>query len=486
MLPTYPNPGSQDELENKNQLLTGRGGCTLMPTMGSYKIGTINTGGSNPVCRGLYQLQTSIGTYLTVIVINQYVYNLNFNYNTLTISPVLLGTLTTGNGIVKISSNNSQIMFTCYDQAANVSGGSIYNYLTNTFSTITDPDFLGGSTIAMIDGYFFYNQTASDAFWCSDINNGLSWNALNVAHATSKPDKVIALGQTKGELWVFGTDSIEVWYDAANSVGMPFSKRVGSDIDIGCSAAYSIQSVNDSLVFLDSRRFIVMSAYSPFFRNQSSGYLLTKLSDEAIDAEIASYATVSDAIASTYNDNGHVLYEITFPSVSKTWVCDITLGMWHEKTYRNPDNNLEQQALTNFYVQNEKYLLAASLSNNNIYLLSRDYLDDDGVNIERKRVTQFIPANFCELEISELEIKFNTGLASLSQSPGVSLRYSNDSGYTWSSSMTRNLGLTGEYGKRLIWGPLGSAHEWLFEITITDPVNFSIIDAQMIASLGSN
>lgn len=486
LLPTYPMPGPQDALEHGNPLMEGRGKCTLLRTMGTYKIGSIDTGGSDPVCRGLYQIQISPGDYLTVIVVNQYVYNLNFDATNLTISPVLLGTLTTGDGIVKISSNATQIIFMCYDPYAEVAGGSIYNYQTNTFTTITDPDFLGGSTVAMIDGYFFYNQVGSDAFWSSDLNDGTAWNGLNVAKATSKPDKLVALGQTKGELWVFGSDSIEVWYDNANTPGMPFSKRIGSDLDIGCSAAYSIQSVNDSLVFLDSRRFIVMSAYSQFFRQQSSGYQLTKLSNEAIDAEIASYPIVSDAVASTYNDNGHIMYEITFPSMSKTWVCDVTLGMWHEKTYVDPTNGIEKQALTNFYVQNEKYIIGASLSNNNIYLVSRNYLDDDGVKIRRKRTTQFIPAGFCELEIAELEVKFNTGIVALGANPGVTLRYSNDSGYTWSSPMERDLGTTGQYGKRIIWGPLGSAYEWLFEFTITDAVDFSIIDAAMRASLGSN
>lgn len=485
MFPTSSGMGTA--LDKDNVLNKGRNVACLMRGMGKLSIGTVNDTDINPTCRGIYQLQISVGTYLTVCVMGRKVYNLNFDYTTKTMTPTLLGTLATLKGPVVISSNPTQIMFICYDYDNTVTGGSIYNYVTHTFTNISDIDFKSGSHVIMIDGYFLYNEVGSARFYSSDINNGLSYNALNVATAQSRPDNVIGLGQTKGELWVFGTNSIEVWYDAANATGMPLSKRVGSDIDVGCSAPFSIQTVNDSLIWVDSRRFIVMSDYSQFFRDQSSGYQLTKLSTEAIDAEISSYLTVSDAVASTYNDNGHIMYEITFPSESKTWVFDTTMNMWHERQYQHPDLNIATQSLTNFYVQNEKYILAGSLSNNQIYLVSRDYVDDDGEPIVCKRVTQHVTADFNQIEVSELEVRCNTGLVPIGEDePHIQLRYSNDSGYTWSDSMQRSLGQTGEYNKRILWGPLGSDIEWLFEFTVTAATKFSINDAAIIGSIGDS
>ncbi|CAB4120951.1 hypothetical protein UFOVP1_50 [uncultured Caudovirales phage] len=478
--------GASDQLEVSNKLNQGRGGSVLLRTMGCSIIGNVNTVDINPTCRGLYQIEVSAGNYITIVIMGAKVYNLNFNSTDLTINPVLLGSLQTVAGLVSVTSNTTQIMFICYDFLNILVGGSIYNYSAGTFSDITDPNFVGGSTVAMIDDYFIYNQVGTQSFWFSNVNDGTTYNALNVAAKSGKPDNVVALGQTKGELWVFGTDTVEVWYDAGNSPGSPFSKRIGSDLDIGCSAAFSIANVNGNLMWLDSRRFVAISDYSAFFRNQSTGYTITKASTEAIDAEFASYSKVSDAIASTYNDNGHIMYEITFPTVKKTWVFDNTINMWHEKSYYNTQENLADQAITNFYVQNESYLLAASLNNNNIYVVSRDYLDDAGQAIHRIRTTQHYNNAFNNIGVDQLELKCDCGKAPLTiTNPMISMRYSNDSGYTWSSFLPRTLGNTGQYGTRITWNCLGSAHEWLFEFTISDPIDFSILDGVADVNVGS-
>lgn len=479
MYVSYSSTHQTPEIQNA-QIEAGRGTATLLRTAGTSFLGTITPilPAANPHSRGAIQIQTGINTYRTFVVMSNYLYELSTDLEAGEITPTPLGQLATNNGNIRFSYNPTQLMIIDYDTDLLTGGGYIFNYVTNTFSKITDTDFLKSTHCVMIDGYFLLNKPGTAQFYSSDLNNGLSYTALNIATAEGAPGQIVGLAQSKGELWIFCTNHVEVWYDNANTPGMPFSKRVGSDIDLGCAAPYSITQVNDAIVWIDSRGFIVMSDYSQFFRNQSSGYILTKLSDEAIDAELASYSTLSDAIGSTYVDNGHIMCEFTFPTAGKTWVFDLSTSCWHEKASAYYPGRTA--SMTNFYVQNEQFLLATSINDTNVYLVDRDYLDDAGTPIKRIRTTQFQTADFGLIGIDQLEIKCNVGKAPLGISPNIVLQYSNDSGYTWSDQIPRSLGLTGEYNKRIQWNRIGTAQEWVFNFTISDPVDFSIIDGIII------
>lgn len=55
------------------------------------------------------------------------------------------------------------------------------------------------------------------------------------------------------------------------------------------------------------------------------------------------------------------------------------------------------------------------------------------------------------------------------QTPRVMMRYSNDGGRNWSSELWREVGDTGEYGKRVRWNRLGQGRRRVFEVSGTDP-----------------
>jgi hypothetical protein len=66
------------------------------------------------------------------------------------------------------------------------------------------------------------------------------------------------------------------------------------------------------------------------------------------------------------------------------------------------------------------------------------------------------------------------------------LRWSNDGGSTWSNEHWTTVGQLGKYTNRAIWRRLGTARDRIFEVTVTDPVNFVIISANLKASGGEN
>jgi len=157
----------------------------------------LQTVGAGPI-RALWAHQTNGSDFY--VVSGQGFYKLTSTTST----PVLLGTIT-GTGPVSIADNGTQIFLACNPD------GFIYNKTTGVFQQITDPDFAGAVTVGYLDGYFVFNQPNSQIVWVCDLLDGLSISPLNFASAESSPDTLASLAVNNREVWLFGTNSIEVW-----------------------------------------------------------------------------------------------------------------------------------------------------------------------------------------------------------------------------------------------------------------------------------
>lgn len=449
----------------------GRGdnGSALVPSSGLSVL--IDLTGSELRCVTEYK-------DLIYAVVDDKVYKVTVNIAAETAVKEEIGTITTSTtGTVKAATNPTQIAW------VDGSGtGYIYTPGSDTFATInsSDSDFTGGDSIVFLDSYFIVNDPGTDQIYTSASNNGNSWDPLDVGTAESLPDLIQALETSKGELWVFGEDTTEIWYNAANASGIPLSPRDGLEIRIGCGAANSVVRIDDLVIWLDNRGYIVQSNVSPFVRDNNSGYDLQVISTEAISAEILSYSTWNDAIACTYKDKGHLMYAITFPTAKKTWVYDYTMKMWHERVWANlisgdPEHHLVQYATT---LQNLQ--ICGGLRSGKLYLMKPDVYQEDSVTISRTRTTApvYEPEVYGLIGIDNLSIRLTTGLASQGDEPEISMRYSNDGGFNWSDeTLAVSTGATGDYAKRVDWNRLGVSREWLFEFVVTENVDFSMIDA---------
>lgn len=453
LFPTSPGP-------------EGRGGkAVLFPTAGLDLL--IDLGSSE--VRNLI----TVGDYVYATV-GTGIYKLTVNYVTKTATSSLIGSMTSSTGAVYSAANPTQIMW-----VDGSTKGYIYTISTGVFEEITsvDADFPGGSSVVFIGSYFVVSQPNTGKFFTSDSNDGRVWDPLDVATAESNTDNIVGLGVVKGELWVLGERSTEIWYNAANATGSPFSARTGLEMQIGCGAARSIAKINDLLIWLDNRGFIVQSAPSAFIRSNNSGYDLKIVSDEAITTEILSYSRRDDAVAMSYNDRGHLMYQITFPSAKKTWVYDFTTGAWHERAWFSAYTGVLEHHLGQFFAQYESLSLMAGIRDGKIYLSSENYLNDNDVSIRRIRTTpiQYDKDLFRYVGINRLELRLGIGDSTLT-APKITMRYSHDGGHTWSDHLVRDLGAVGEYAKRVIWNRLGSGSEWIFEFTIVEDMPFTIID----------
>lgn len=63
--------------------------------------------------------------------------------------------------------------------------------------------------------------------------------------------------------------------------------------------------------------------------------------------------------------------------------------------------------------------------------------------------------------------------------PQVNLRWSDDGGHTWSNMLTEGAGLQGEYRKRVIFRRLGRSRGRIYEVSMSDPVPWRIVDSYL-------
>ncbi len=428
-------------------------------------------------CRGITTLAAA-----TYVVMDNEVYRIAINSLTgVAGTPLLCGTMVSSTGYVRFAKNPTQIII-----VDGTERGYIIDIATGVMTQIADNDFVGGIHVVFCDGYFMYNEANTAFLRVSSINDGETYDAADVATAESKPDKLLGLAVNKGEVWAFGAETVEVWYNAANAVGMPFSPRVGSELDIGCAASGSIVEINNIIMWLDNRGLVVQSQISAYTRNQSSGYDLKVVSDSALQAEIASYSVINDAIATAYVERGHIIYQITFPSAGKTWCYDQSSGAWFERSFYNATTGNMEAHLIQFAAPLGTTTVACGINSSKVYLMNANYFDDAGDTIVCRHTTAPLSSEGKILGINSVKIRFGSGRATstgLGSNPQVSLRYSNDGGHTWSHHMARDLGDIGVYGRQVTWNRLGSAREWMFEISVAEPIDFSIIEGVVDADL---
>ena len=77
--------------------------------------------------------------------------------------------------------------------------------------------------------------------------------------AESSPDPIRALTVFNGQLWLFGSRTVETWYDAGESP-VPFVRVQGSHLDVGIGAVTSLVQDQEALYWLDDRSRVIRMA----------------------------------------------------------------------------------------------------------------------------------------------------------------------------------------------------------------------------------
>lgn len=274
-----------------------------------------------------------------------------------------IGTVSGSPGPVSMSDNGTQLFVACNGPSY------IYNRLTDQFKQIDDPDFPGAVTVGYLNGYFVFNEPNSQRIWITQLLDGTSIDPLDFASAEGSPDGLVSLLISHREAWLFGTNSVEVWYDSG-AADFPLTPVQGAFNEIGCIAAFSVAKLDNGIFWLgaDARgRGIVYRA---------NGYTAQRVSTHAVEWQIQQYGTLSDAIAYTYQQDGHAFYVLIFPSANTTWVFDVATSAWHERAAFVNGSFTRHRSNCQMSFNNE--VVVGDHEVGNIYAYDLDMFSDNG------------------------------------------------------------------------------------------------------------
>ena len=132
--------------------------------------------------------------------------------------------------------------------------------------------------------------------------------------AEARPDDVVALAENTGEVFVFGTTTLQTFSPDPTTQFAPLST-----LELGCGAPYSILKDDDSFWWMDSKRRIVKSG--------GRGY---ELQSEAIQRTLDGMTTSSDAYGFSVEDGFLDAHCWKFPTDGRTFVYQngIGWGQW--------------------------------------------------------------------------------------------------------------------------------------------------------------
>lgn len=346
-----------------------------------------------------------------------------------------------------------------------VNAPNAYYFDGTTFGQITDPDFTvrGAIDVEFIDDFLLFRQPDSDTFFGADLGSPNSFDPLNFASAEGSPDKLVGLKTDHRQVILPGETTMEIWEDIGGS-GFPFQRAANGFLEIGCANGRTMAKCDNSV-------FWVANDYTV---RRLDGLTPVVISQDAV-TQFLSTATLSQAIAWSYSQDGHIFYVLSVPE--GTWVYDAVTKEWAERGtygYNRWTFGTHAQCFG-------KELVGDFTSNGIGYLDPMNYTHFNATH-RMEWTYQPVYAKAERAFHDRLEVVLQTGVG-LSQgqgsNPKIMLEVSDDGGISWAPCPSRSLGLLGKTQQRVFWTNLGSAYQRVYRMSVSDPVPITVADTQL-------
>jgi len=343
------------------------------------------------------------------------------------------------------------------------------------------------SSVVFIGGYTIINNTYLDPtisfpptttlWYFSDLYDANTWDTtIRIGSAELSADPITKMARVADSIWMFGPRSYQVFSISGDDRG-PLTPQGGAASDYGCLAPSSVATFGDTVCWLGTTSKGGIMVY------KSAGYSAERVSTHALEQALESYATVSDAVAFFYSQEGHSFYVLTFPDAEATWVYDMQTKMWHERASRIIGSGTLTRWEPLYSSAKLDRVFVGSTLNTKIFRLDlKKYNEWDDREILCLRSGPVLDSDTQRVSHIAAVFEMETGVGlttGLGSDPKVMMRYSDDGGHTWSSKYFESMGRMGEYRKRVIFRRLGMSRERVYEISVTDPVPVTLISASV-------
>lgn len=440
--------------EHEVAALVGTPGLRLLSTLGSGPI------------RGIYT--SSLG--VLYVVSGDTLYTLDSSFASTTV-----GTLGTATGYVSMADNGIQLFV--------VDGSAQGYYVTlssNSFATLSSSDnYLGADQVTYQDGYFIFNKPSSQQFYISS-QLGVTFDPLDISSAEGSPDNMKGLVADSEKVYLFGTESLEVFYDSG-AVDFPFERISGASIPLGTESPFTIEKFAGGIAFLGRDKRGRGSVY------KIQGFQPQRISTHAVEKVIASLGDLSRARAWTYRYQGHEFYCLNVPGASTTWCFDAATNLWHERAALSSGSLTRHTADCHAFAYETN--VVGDYTSGNVYALDPATYSNNGDPLPRIRTAPHVTKELKRIGhySFQLDIEAGVGLTTGQGSdPQAMLQWSDDGGHSWSNEHWTTIGARGKTKTRAIWRRLGSSRDRVYKVSITDPVKVTMLGADLVVEEGAS
>jgi len=456
-----PEPPPPSENAGSPPVFFSTAPTTYYPTPGLVSL----AGSAAGAGRGLHR--SSQSGFVIYGVVGPHV----FVYNTQTNALTFIGAITDLSTPVEMEDNG--LVMVIVDGTP--TGGWYVNLATNAITAISDPSFLGATSVIVLDTFMMFNQPGTSNWYSSPSNyegNSTPFDPLFIAGKDTYPDIIIGMACVNQIIWLIGAETTEAWYDAG-APDFPFQRVPEVLIQHGCAAPYSI-ATNDSSVF-----FLSKDQQGQSVVLQIAGYQAVRVSTYPIEFAISQYSTISDAIGMTYQQGGHTFYVLTFPTADHTWVYDVSTQLWHERCSLDASGG-ERAVMWNALAYGNGPTIALDKSSGLIYRLDPKALNDNGTPIKRQRAFAHLLGDGNRI----FHRRFMADMEPTNFPDVISLDWSDDRGFSYGTPVT--MSLLNNFAGSMTWWRLGYARDRVYRLTWTAAVETALQGCWLMADSGSS
>jgi len=354
-----------------------------------------------------------------------------------------------------------------------VANGGKLQYVdsTNTLIDPTDANTPDSTFITMMNNRFIANDIVRNQdFLITDVNPGSGlmdvtyWSsAVNPFRTAQKPDALVGVYSGWNEIYLWGQTACEVWQEDGVT---PVSPLVGSLIEVGLAAPYSVVMANNTMYALctlaGKRSIVTLSGRAP------------QVISEPIANVIQSYTTVADAIGSMCYVGGLNIYLLSFPTEGVTWAYDIKNDLWSQwSTWDlvNAHHNVFMGQFGTYAKTWNKHITQGT--DGSLYEFSRENYSDDGNPIRSSVRTGWIDHGTWDRKRSDQLIIKLQGYAHTDST--ILLRHRSDGFPEWSTTIEIKIAANQQNDHFCKLNRMGMYRSRQYEFIMTDANDLALI-----------
>lgn len=335
--------------------------------------------------------------------------------------------------------------------------------------------------IDFCDGFGIATLQNSHTFQVSALEDFTTWNGLDISTISYFPDNIVSMIVDHREIWFFSGKKSLGFYNAGAG-RPPFIPIQGAFLEDGADSAFGTVRADNSVFFLnrDERGALVAK--------RLDGYTGQRVSTHAVEYAWQQYSVTSDAVAYSFQMNGHVFVQWYFPTANATWVYDVSTQLWHRRGFWETrlSRYSAHRSMSHMYFSGRH--LVGDWASGNIYQMSTSFYDDAGNPLRWLRRSPTINKENEWVYFPALEIDTENGLGPQPplfdgdgnpRSPEIILRWSDDGGKTWPGRRILKCGQAGKYNSRARTVMLGRGRKRIWECSSSDPIPWRIADAYL-------